>query len=127
MRALAEEQEAADIEGNTALWERERQAMAVAVDHHLALLRSATTAHGGIFFNIVGDATQVAFASAPDAVATALEAQRAMLTESWPAMIGPLRVRTALHAGEAVASDGDYLAAPLNRLASCRGTGSVLG
>jgi hypothetical protein len=39
--------------------------------------------------------TQAALASAPDAIATALEAQRAMLTESWPADNGPLRVRMA--------------------------------
>jgi class 3 adenylate cyclase len=28
-----------DIEGSTALWERDRQAMAAAVERHLALLR----------------------------------------------------------------------------------------
>ena len=30
-----------DIEGSTALWERDRQAMATAVERHLALLRRA--------------------------------------------------------------------------------------
>jgi hypothetical protein len=30
-----------DIEGSTALWERDRAAMAVTVDHHLALMRAA--------------------------------------------------------------------------------------
>jgi hypothetical protein len=50
-----------------------------------------------------------------------------MLTESWPADNGPLRVRMAMHAGDNVSRDGDWLAAPCNRLASCRGTGAVLG
>ena len=37
--------------------------------------------------------------------------------ETWADPPGPLRVRMALHAGEAVPDDrGDYLAAPLNRL-----------
>ena len=30
-----------DIEGSTALWERDRAAMQTAVDHHLALLDAA--------------------------------------------------------------------------------------
>jgi class 3 adenylate cyclase len=105
-----------DIEGSTALWEQDRKAMANAVERHLTLLSTAIKAHGGVLFKVVGDATQAAFPNAPDATATALEAQRALLTESWPADFGSLRVRMALHAGEAVPRNGDYLAAPLNRL-----------
>ena len=45
-----------------------------------------------------------------------VDAQRALLAEDW-GEIGPLRVRMALHAGEAEPdARGDYLAAPLNRL-----------
>ena len=73
-----------DIEGSTALWERDRAAMAAAVERHLALLRAAIEAHDGVLFKTVGDAVQAAFPTAPDAVAAALDAQRALLAETWP-------------------------------------------
>src|SRR5215213_3779674 len=106
-----------DVEGSTALWERDRQAMATAVDRHLELLRTAIATHGGVLFKTVGDAVQAAFATAPGAIAAAVAAQRDLLAEPWSDPPGPLRVRMALHAGDAVPRDGDYLAAPLNRLA----------
>jgi class 3 adenylate cyclase len=112
-----------DIEGSTALWERNRQAMAQAVERHIALLDAAIHAHGGVHFKTVGDAVQAAFPTAPDAVAAALAAQRAVLAEDWSA-VGELRVRMALHAGEAIPDErGDYLAAPLNRLSRLLSTG----
>jgi class 3 adenylate cyclase len=37
-----------DIAGSTALWERDRAAMATAVESHLHLLRVAIDAHGGV-------------------------------------------------------------------------------
>ena len=56
-----------DIEGSTALWERDRKAMAAAVERHLALLRSAIDANDGVLFKTVGDAVQAAFPTAlPD-------------------------------------------------------------
>src|SRR5215212_7239201 len=114
-----------DIEGSTLLWERDRSAMAQAVARHIALLDTAIQAHGGIHFKTVGDAVQAAFPTAPQAVAAALDAQRALLAEDW-GPIGPLTVRMALHAGEAVPDTrGDYLAAPLNRLSRLLSTGYV--
>ena len=105
-----------DIEGSTALWERDRAAMASAVERHIALLEAAIRAHGGAHFKTIGDAVQAAFSAAPAAVAAACDAQLALLAEDW-GEIGPLRVRMALHAGEAEPdTHGDYLAAPLNRL-----------
>src|SRR5919112_4986299 len=106
-----------DIEGSTALWERDRQAMAAAVERHLALLDTAIDALGGVHFKTVGDGIQAAFPTAPQAVTAAVVGQRTLLAEDWGG-IGPLRVRMALHAGEAEPdARGDYLAAPLNRLA----------
>ncbi len=106
-----------DIEGATRLWERNRAAMGSQVERHLALLKSAITAHGGVLFKSVGDGTQAAFSIGGNALAAALAAQRAMLAEPWPDPPGPLRVRMALHTGEAHPQAGDYLAAALNRLA----------
>ena len=105
-----------DIEGSTALWERNRQAMAAAVERHFVVLDSAIQAHGGIHFKTIGDAVQAAFPAAPAAVAAACDAQRTLLAEEW-GEVGTLPVRMALHAGEAEPdARGDYLAAPLNRL-----------
>src|SRR5215207_4909116 len=105
-----------DIEGSTAHWERDRPVMAEAVQRHLAVLDAAIQTHGGVHFKTIGDAVQAAFPTAPAAVAAAVDAQRALLAAEWGA-IGPLRVRMALHAGEATPDiRGDFLAAPLNRL-----------
>ena len=68
-----------DIEGSTALWEQDHAAMRLAVDRHLELLDAAIAAHDGFRFQIIGDALQVAFAAAPDALAAAVEAQRAII------------------------------------------------
>ena len=106
-----------DIEGSTALWERDRAAMASTVARHLTLLRTATGAHDGVLFKVVGDAVQAAFSTAPDAVSAALDAQRAFATERWPDATGPPKVRMALHTAAATPQDGDYLAPGLNRLA----------
>jgi predicted ATPase/class 3 adenylate cyclase len=106
-----------DIEGSTALWERDQVAMASAVARHLALLHAATERHGGALFKVVGDAVQAAFPAAPDAVAAALDAQRALMQEAWPERVQPLQIRMALHTAAATPQNGDYLAPGLNRLA----------
>jgi class 3 adenylate cyclase len=51
-----------------------------------------------------------------------MAAQQALVAEPWTDPPGPLRVRMASHAGEAYPQDGDYLAAPLNRLVRLLGT-----
>ncbi|MCE3277373.1 MAG: adenylate/guanylate cyclase [Propionibacteriaceae bacterium] len=43
-----------DIEGSTALWERDRAAMANAADRHLALQRATIEAHGGVLVQVAG-------------------------------------------------------------------------
>src|SRR6266542_1938830 len=57
-----------------------------------------------------------AFRAAADALAAALEAQRAFHREPWPEA-AKLRVRMALHTGAVEVRDGDYFGAPLNRVA----------
>jgi predicted ATPase/class 3 adenylate cyclase len=112
-----------DIEGSTAFWERDRTAMASAVERHLVLLRASIEAHNGVLFKTIGDAVQAAFSKTPDAVAAAFNAQRSLLAEDWGEM-GTLRVRMALHTGEAEPDQrGDYLSAPLNRLSRLLATG----
>ncbi len=112
-----------DVEGSTALWEQDPAAMRVAVDRHLALLTAAVTAHGGVHFKTIGDAIQAAFPTAPAALEAAIDAQLALTAEPWE-RTGPLRVRMAIHAGEATPGvDGSYLSPALNRLEQVLGAG----
>jgi predicted ATPase/class 3 adenylate cyclase len=103
-----------DIEGSSERWERDRSAMQDAVRRHDALMRSAIEAHHGLVFKTIGDAFCAAFALAPDAVAAALDAQRALASD---ASGDGLRVRMALHTGNADERDGDYFGPALNRVA----------
>jgi predicted ATPase/class 3 adenylate cyclase len=105
-----------DIEGSTQRWETHRKAMDAAMKRHDARLRAATESHGGYVFKTVGDAFCVVFARASDAVAACAEVQRALSTEDFSAVEG-LRVRCALHTGEAVERNGDYFGPAVNRVA----------
>jgi predicted ATPase/class 3 adenylate cyclase/DNA-binding CsgD family transcriptional regulator len=104
-----------DIEGSTRLWEQYPQAMAGALARHDTILRQATAAHEGVVFRTVGDAFCTAFASAPQALRAALDAQRALVGEAW-GVVGAVPVRMALHTCAAVPTDGDYRTGALNRL-----------
>ncbi len=105
------------IEGVARLWERQPQAMAVALDRYDALMRPVLAAHHGYVFQTIGDALCVAFTHAEDALAAALAAQRAIRAASWDEPIGEIRVKMALHVGEAEARSEDYFAPhTLNRL-----------
>ncbi|MGB8644338.1 MAG: AAA family ATPase [Anaerolineae bacterium] len=105
-----------DIEGSTRLWEQYPEAMKAALARHDALIRRAVEAHRGRIFKTLGDQFCAVFASAQDALAAALAAQRALLAESW-GEIGALRVRMALHTGQVEERDGDYFGIPLARVA----------
>jgi TolB-like protein/class 3 adenylate cyclase len=105
-----------DIEGSTRLWEANASAMRAALARHDALLRHCIDDHGGHVFKTGGDAFCVAFHTAPEALAAALDAQRALHREPWPEA-AKLRVRMALHSGAVERRDGDYFGASLNRVA----------
>ena len=105
-----------DIEGSTRLWEAHAAAMRAALARHDALLRHCIDDHDGHVFKTGGDAFCAAFHTASDALAAALDAQRALLREPWPEA-AKLRVRMALHTGAVELRDGDYFGAPLNRVA----------
>jgi predicted ATPase/class 3 adenylate cyclase len=106
-----------DIEGSTERWERAPNDMRHALVRHHALLRAAIESHGGVVYQIVGDAFVAIFADAPAAVAAALAAQRSLRIEPWPEAVAPLRVRMALHHGHGQYQDDGYHAEEtLNRL-----------
>src|SRR5262245_38274158 len=97
-----------DIERSTAWWETHPEPMRAALARHDELLRSAITTHGGWIFATGGDGLAAAFGRAGAGVAAAIEAQWSLVAEPWPPPI-ELRVRMALHTGEAEERDGDYL------------------
>ncbi len=110
-----------DIEGSTQLWEKYPEAMKDALAKHDSLLRSIFESHNGHVFKTIGDAFCVAFASPSDALVASLEAQRALQTESWGKT--PIKVRMALHTGEAEARDNDYFGTTVNRVARIMSAG----
>ena len=111
-----------DIEGSARLWDTQQSAMSAALARHDALLRYSIRSHGGHVFKTVGDAFCAAFHTASDALAAALEAQRALHIERWPESV-KIRARMALHSGAVESRDGDYFGAPLNRVARLLATG----
>jgi predicted ATPase/class 3 adenylate cyclase len=111
-----------DIERSSQLWETHPQAMGRALAQHDSLMRTTFDAHNGFVFKTVGDAFCVAFGNAVDAVSAAIAAQRELITVAWED-IGPLRVRMAIHSGEAEQRDGDYFGQTLNRTARVLSTG----
>ena len=103
-----------DIEGSTGLWERHPRAMPAAFVRQEALIREAMAAHGGYIYKMIGDGFQVAFATAPAALAAALDAQRALHQETW-GETGPIKVRMGLHTGMTEERGDDYVGPTLNR------------
>ncbi len=105
-----------DIEGSTQRWETHREAMDAAMKRHDAHLCAATQAHGGHVFKTVGDAFCMVFARVSDAIAACVDAQRALNADDFSPVEG-LRIRCALHTGEAIERNGDYFGPAVNRVA----------
>src|SRR5688500_14002520 len=72
-----------DFAGSTRLWQAYPEPMHAAYNRHDTILRTAVSTHHGVVYKVIGDAFQVAFPTAQDAVAAALDAQQALQTESW--------------------------------------------
>jgi predicted ATPase/class 3 adenylate cyclase len=104
-----------DIEGSTALWEQQPEAMSAALARHDAVMRDAIASRNGIVFRTVGDAFCAAFSTAPNALAASVAIQISLAAESSLLPI-PLRVRMGLHTGAVEVRDGDYYGQPLNRV-----------
>ncbi len=105
-----------DIQGSTAMWERDAKRMQQTLARHDEIMKSTVAAHGGHVFKMIGDACCAAFPTAPQALEAALASQRAIFTEPWDER-SRVRVRMALHTGEAEERDGDYFGPPVNRVA----------
>src|SRR4051812_7382941 len=110
--------------GPPRLWEQHGERMGAAVREHYAALDEAIARHGGVrpVEQGEGDSIVAAFSRASDAVAAALDAQRAMLAGAGAHAGGPaLRPRIAVHTAEAQLRDeGNYFGAALSRCARIR-------
>jgi predicted ATPase/DNA-binding SARP family transcriptional activator/class 3 adenylate cyclase len=109
-----------DIEGSTALWEREGAAFEAALVRHHALLREKFRKHNGVELKETGDSFLVAFAHAGDALACAVSCQRAFAEWNRPpatenGRATQIRVRMALHTGDVQLRDGEYYGLTLHR------------
>ncbi len=108
----------ADVEGSTRLWETQPEEMTTAFANLDRTLAEVVAAHGGVrpIEQGEGDSFVIAFGRASDAVACALDLQRAPLA--------PIRLRIGLHTGEVQLRDeSNYIGPTINRTARLRDLG----
>ena len=110
-----------DIEASTALWESDHDAMAASLALHDELVERSAGAHGGRLLKTQGegDSTVTVFPRASDALGCATELRAALDAAEWEGGL-ELRVRIAVHTGEAHERAGDYFGPALNRAARLR-------
>jgi predicted ATPase/class 3 adenylate cyclase/DNA-binding CsgD family transcriptional regulator len=110
-----------DVEASARAWESDAATTAAVMARHEEILAAAIAAHGG--FRAVeqgeGDSVVAAFNRASAAVAAAVEAQLGLAREPWPTP-APIRVRIALHTGEAEPHGGRYAGSTIIRTARLR-------
>ena len=94
-----------DIEGSTRL-----------LDEHNRAVRAAVRAHDGVEVETAGDSFFVAFQRAPDAVAAALDAQKAFAETG-------LRVRMGIHSGAPIVTEAGYVGMDVHRAARVMAAG----
>src|SRR6202166_852726 len=105
----------ADVEGSTRLWETQAEVMTAAIARLNQTVSDVLATHDGVrpVEQGEGDSFVAAFARASDAVAAALELQRAPLA--------PIRLRIGVHTGEVQLRDeGNYAGPTINRTARLR-------
>lgn len=105
----------ADVEGSTRLWQTVPVEMAAAIARLDDVLSQIVPGHRGVrpVEQGEGDSFVLAFSRAADAVACALDLQRAPLA--------PIRVRIGVHTGDVQLRDeGNYIGTTINKAARLR-------
>ena len=107
-----------DVEGSTRAWEAHPAETQTALKRHDEIVAGKIEAHNGalILERGEGDSVFAVFDRANDAVEAAFEIQCALRAQIWPPNV-PIRVRMAIHTGEAGA---DYRGPHVNRAARLR-------
>ena len=111
-----------DVEGSTRLLQEHGPAYADLLAEQRRVIREAFKRRDGVEVDTQGDAFFVAFARAAEAVAAAVEAQRALGAR-------PLRVRMGVHTGEPLVTDEGYVGMDVHRaarIAACAHGGQIV-
>ena len=105
-----------DIEDSTELLKRLGDGYPEVLSTHRRIIRGAFNTRDGIEIDTQGDAFFFAFQRARDAVAAAVEAQRAHAAADWPGGEA-VRVRIGLHTGEPAIHEEGYVGLDVVRAA----------
>ena len=103
-------------EGSTRLWAAHKDAMRQALELHDAVIGESVQKAGGRVFKQTGDGVCAEFSSTIKAVAAAAAAQRLLGLTDWRPLES-LRVRMAVHVGEAERRGDDWTGLALSRTA----------
>jgi YVTN family beta-propeller protein len=105
-----------DIEGSTRLLKTLGGGYGEVLGEHQRILRAVFAAHGGQEVDSQGDSFFVAFRTAKDALAAAVDAQRDLEAQAWPEG-AQVRVRMGLHTGEPKVGGERYVGIGVHRAA----------
>src|SRR6188508_660032 len=97
-----------DIEGSTRLIEAAPDLYPALLDRHRRIVRDALAQFGGHEVNTEGDSFFAVFGKPDSAVLAAVDIQRAMAAEPWPAG-NSVRLRIGIHTGEGLVVEDDYV------------------
>src|SRR6266566_9282403 len=91
-----------DMEGSSRAWDSYPSETRAALQRHDEIVAREVEAHNGAIILERGEGASVfaVFTRGSDAVAAAFELQRAFQKEPWPTHV-PVRIRMAIHTGEA--------------------------
>ena len=112
-----------DIEGSTKAWAAAPHLMGPAVARHYDILDAAVSAHGGVRPQEQGEGDSIvaAFSRSSDALRAAVDAQSRLTEEPWPDGTPTIRVRMAIHTGEAqLRNEANYVGQAVIRTARLR-------
>ncbi len=102
-----------DIESSTSLWQKYPAHMGAVIARHDSLLGGLIEKHGGRLVKNTGDGLFAIFEMG-EPLACALEMEKEIAYQDW-GPLGELRVRVALHTGDAVRRGDDYFGLDINR------------
>jgi class 3 adenylate cyclase len=105
-----------DIEGSTSLLKELGDTYGEVLSRHRRIVREAFGGAGGSEIDTQGDAFFFAFPRAREAIAAAVEVQRAHAAADWPGDAA-VRVRIGLHTGEPAVGEEGYLGLDVVRAA----------
>ena len=111
-----------DIEGSTRLLQELGDGFADVARDHRRIVREHFNARGGTEIDTQGDSFFFSFPRARDAVAAAIDTQRALRDHAWPEGAA-VRVRMGLHTGEPQVGDEGYLGLDVVRAARISAAG----